>query len=269
MRIAVITNDVVKSKKVATELITKLEAANFIVTAEDPNLVITVGGDGTLLNGFHAYEDALDKVIFIGVHTGHLGFYTDWRDYEIESLVDSLKNEPLQSVSYPLLDVCMSQHGKHDKTKFLALNESTIKNIHRTMVADVYIKEDCFEKFRGDGLSVSTPTGSTAYSKSLGGAVIHPRVNALQLNEVASINNRVYRSLGSPVIIAPDEWIRIAVKSGEDYQLHVDNQVHNFDDLKDVTYKISEKRIHFAYYRHTHFWHRVNDAFIGGWGRED
>ena len=48
-----------------------------------------------------------------------------------------------------------------------------------------------FERFRGDGLCVSTPTGSTAYNKSLGGAVVHPTLDVLQLTEVSSINNRV------------------------------------------------------------------------------
>ena len=53
----------------------------------------------------------------------------------------------------------------------------------------------------GDGITVSTPTGSTAYNKSLGGAVLHPTIEALQIAEIASLNNRVYRTLGSSVIV--------------------------------------------------------------------
>ena len=77
------------------------------------------------------------------------------------------------------------------------------------MVADVYIKDELFESFRGDGLCISTPTGSTAYNKSVGGAVLNPRFNAVQMAEIASINNLVFRTLGSPLIIPADEWIRI------------------------------------------------------------
>ena len=69
------------------------------------------------------------------------------------------------------------------------------------MVADVVINGVHFERFRGDGLTVSTPTGSTAYNKSLGGAVLHPTIEALQLTEIASLNNRVYRTLGSSIIV--------------------------------------------------------------------
>ena len=65
------------------------------------------------------------------------------------------------------------------------------------MVADLTINGVDFERFRGDGITVSTPTGSTAYNKSLGGAVLHPTIEALQIAEIASLNNRVYRTLGS------------------------------------------------------------------------
>lgn len=263
MRIRVYSNRKPTSRKVTQELLEKLRKAGFILDKKSPDVVITIGGDGTLLSAFHAYESQLDTVRFIGVHTGHLGFYTDWRDYEIDELVRSLKEEKQNSVSYPLLDVCLTYTNNMPDRHFLALNEATIKNVDRTMVANVFIKDELFECYRGDGLSVSTPTGSTAYSKSLGGAVVHPRVNTLQLNEIASLNNRVYRSLGSPMIIAPDEWIRLDMKKRETYSLHVDNLSLTNSNIKHVKFCLSEKRIHFALYRHTHFWRRVNNAFIG------
>lgn len=263
MNIAVVANTAKKSVDVAKELKKKLVEAGFVLETEKPDVVITIGGDGTLLNAFHTYVDRIDLVQFIGVHTGHLGFYTDWRDYELDLLVKSLKEEVSKGVYYPLLDVKLAYSDTEETKHFLALNEATVKNLDKTLVAEVYIKDELFETFRGDGLSVSTPTGSTAYSKSIGGAVIHPRVNAIQLNEVASINNRVYRSLGSPMIIAKDEWIRLELKKGDNYQLHVDHFVIPQENLSSMTLKISDKKIQFASYRHTHFWRRVNDAFIG------
>ena len=88
-----------------------------------------------------------------------------------------------------------------------ALNEATIKRSDRTMVADLTINGVDFERFRGDGITVSTPTGSTAYNKSLGGAVLHPTIEALQIAEIASLNNRVYRTLGSSVIVPKKDKI--------------------------------------------------------------
>ncbi len=132
---------------------------------DNPDILITVGGDGTLLSAFHHYEDQLASIRFVGIHTGHLGFYTDWRDYEVDELIDSLVHDNGQSVSYPLLDILI-EYSNGDKETMLALNESTIKKVTGTMLANVYIKDQLFELFRGDGLCVSTPTGSTAYNKS-------------------------------------------------------------------------------------------------------
>ncbi|MBP2966754.1 NAD kinase, partial [Acinetobacter baumannii] len=168
-----------------------------------------------------------------------------------------------ESVSYPLLNITLIYEDETQNKSFLALNEVTVKNLNKTMVAEVFIKGELFEKFRGDGLSVSTPTGSTDYSKSLGGAVIHPRVNAMQLNEGASINNRVYRSLGSPIIIAQDEWITLELAKEESYQVHIDHLLATGENLQGVKVELADQRIQFASYRHTHFWRRVNDAFIG------
>ncbi|MGY3765648.1 NAD kinase [Vagococcus vulneris] len=269
MRVAIIANDAEKSRVTATELKRLLDAADIELNQERPTVVITVGGDGTLLGAFHQYLEMVEHVRFIGVHTGHLGFYTDWRNYELELLVESLKKDTGQSVSYPLLDVCIHFNDELADAHHVALNEATIRNIERTMVAKVSIEGECFEMYRGDGLSMSTPTGSTGYNKSLGGAVVHPRVNALQLNEIASINNRVYRSLGSPMIVAPNEKVTIDLKRDDRYQLHLDHYVRSYDNLSSLELTLSKKRIHFASYRHTHFWRRVNDSFIGKIKDED
>ena len=263
MKVAIVHNKEAKTIEVAERLNTLLEQAGIQRDDHEPELVISIGGDGTLLSAFHHYSHCLNDVRFLGVHTGHLGFYTDWRDYELEELVDSLRTNLEQSVSYPLLDVRISYLDETPDQHFLALNESTIKRANRTMVADVYIKNELFESFRGDGLTISTPTGSTAYNKSVGGAVIHPSINAFQLAEIASLNNRVFRTLGSPIVIAHDEWLEIKLENTEDYLVTVDQLNVAKANIRSIYYRIAEERIHFASYRHMHFWHRVKDAFIG------
>ncbi|MFV0560070.1 MAG: NAD kinase [Enterococcus sp.] len=262
MKVAIIHNDLPKSKQITKELKSLLRKEKIELDQKNPNLVISVGGDGTLLSAFHLFSQQLDKVSFLGVHTGHLGFYTDWRDYEVSELVDSLKNNQGESVSYPLLEVCISYTNRPEK-KFLALNESTIKRGNRTMVADIYIKDELFERFRGDGIVVSTPTGSTAYNKSIGGAVIHPSVNAFQLAEIASLNNRVFRTLGSPMVIGHDEWVEVKLQDTNDYLVTIDQFDVAKENIRSVYYRVADERIHFVSYRHMHFWNRVKDSFIG------
>ena len=88
------------------------------------------------------------------------------------------------------------------KRDTLLLNEATMKTENgSTLVVDVNIRGKHFERFRGDGLCISTPSGSTAYNKALGGALIHPSLEAMQIAEIASINNRVFRTVGSPLVL--------------------------------------------------------------------
>lgn len=262
MRIGIFSNSGPASTHVSNALRSKIQDEHLIFDNDNPDIVITVGGDGTLLSAFHHYQKQLAHIRFVGIHTGHLGFYTDWRDFEVDELIDSLAHDNGQSVSYPLLDIGIDYgNGQHED--LLALNESTIKKVTGTMLANIYIKDQLFELFRGDGLCVSTPTGSTAYNKSTGGAVISSELDVVQVSEIASINNRVFRTLGSPIIISPNEWVRVEPVQSDENLMTCDQMMIENREIKSVTFRISKQRINFAQYRHTQFWKRVSESFIG------
>ncbi len=262
-KIALLASRNPKSEAVSKELWTKLKEANFILTPKNPDIVISIGGDGMLLSAFHKYEKLIDRVRFVGIHTGHLGFYTDYRDFEVDKLIENLKLDTGARVSYPILNVKVKvTDGRIVEAR--ALNEATVKRLSKTMVADIIINNVPFERFRGDGISVSTPTGSTAYNKSLGGAVLHPTIEALQIAEVASLNNRVYRTLGSSVVVPKKDKIVIEPKHSDRYSIAVDNKTFVYDSIESIEYQIDNSKIHFvATPSHTSFWNRVKDAFIG------
>ena len=166
-------------------------------------------------------------------------------------------------ISYPLLNVKLTLADGRSFTS-IALNEAAIKRNEKTMAADVYLNGILFESFRGDGLSVATPTGSTAYNKSLGGAVLHPTIEALQLTEIASLNNRVYRTLGSPLIVPKNEKITVYPTRMGSYTLSVDNKTYTNRNVQKVEFSIDQRKISFvASASHTSFWERVRDSFIG------
>lgn len=261
MKVAIAHNNNDQTLKVVAHLKQFLKDNKIIYDAKYPDIVITVGGDGTLINAFHRYSNQIDSIRFIGVHTGHLGFYTDWRNFDVDRMVEALALRQSESTKYPLLDIIMITEAGERK-HYLALNESAVKRISHTLEADVYIDNQLFEKFRGDGICVSTPTGSTAYNKSLGGAVIHPDLKALQMTEIASINNRVFRSLSSPIVIAPKQWITI-VPNTDHFVMTVDGERMNVRNAKKIIYRISKHVIRFDRFGHHHFWERVKTAFIG------
>lgn len=263
-RVAIIANGKYQSKRVASKLFAVFkDDLDFYLSKKNPDIVISIGGDGMLLSAFHMYEKELDKVRFVGIHTGHLGFYTDYRDFEVDKLIDNLRKDKGEQISYPILTVVISlDDGRVIKAR--ALNEATVKRIEKTMVADVIINHVKFESFRGDGISVSTPTGSTAYNKSLGGAVLHPTIEALQLTEISSLNNRVFRTLGSSVIIPKKDKIELVPKRLGIYTISIDNKTYQLKNVTKVEYFIDDEKIHFVSSpSHTSFWERVKDAFIG------
>lgn len=269
MRVAIYNNETAESQRISKLLKAEMSKAGLVLDQNAPNVVITIGGDGTLLSAFHHYEALLDKIRLVGIHTGHLGFYTDWRNYEMDDLVESLVNDSGQSVSYPLLDMhAIYSDGSIDH--YTALNESTVRNITKTMVCDVFINNELFETFRGDGLCISTPTGSTAYNKSVGGAIMDPQIVGFQLAEMASLNNRVFRTLGSPIIFGSESKLMLRLKDLNGHVMTCDRDQVRLKPsvgerkLVEITYQVAKKRINFAQYRHNNFWHRVKDSFIGG-----
>lgn len=269
MRVALVSYDQPKTVALTEEFLRRIAGTDIVIDEENPNLVVTIGGDGTLLSAFHKYSHLLNTVRFIGIHTGHLGFYTDWRDYELGDMLEGLKHDKGESISYPLLDVRVKYRDQTETKQFLALNEVVLKKVDGTMVCDVFVKDELFETFRGDGICVATPTGSTGLSKSLGGAVIHPRTEAIQLTELASVNNRIYRTLSSPMVIAKDEWIVVEAADQKGLILAVDNLTFENQPIEKIVYRIAKERVHFARYRHMHFWNRVENAFIGKIGERD
>lgn len=262
MKVGLYGNQTEKTKEVMNAFDRLCQEGCFVRDDEHPDVVITVGGDGTLLGAFHRYRNQLDSIRFVAIHTGHLGFYTDWRNYEVDQLIESLKQDKGEHVSYPLLDVNV-KFKSGDVIRYAALNEATLRKVNGTLLCEVYINGELFENFRGDGLCVATPTGSTGLSKSLGGAVVHPRAEVMQMTEMASINNRVYRTLSSPMIFAKDNVLTLRPESKEGMVMAIDHLTYDANEIEEIQLQISGERISFAAYRHTPFWDRVEDAFIG------
>ncbi len=145
----------------------KDELNELIYDEEHPDIVISVGGDGTMIYSIHRYEHVLNDVSFVGIHTGTLGFFTDYLKDEYKQLVKDILTKEPEIFDRHLLRI--SYNGEI----FHALNEMRIENSYRSQVIDMYVNDEHMETFRGNGLCVSTPSGSTALNKSLGGAVIN------------------------------------------------------------------------------------------------
>lgn len=231
---------------------------NWKYDKKNPDLVICVGGDGTLLYGVHKYLDKLDHINFLAIHTGTLGFFTDYTQNEIDRCIrDILEKEPEIFISH-LLEIEI--HKDSLKLEY-ALNEMRIENVTRTQQLDVYVDGEFFETCRGSGICLSTQAGSSAYNRSLHGAVIDSGLSLMQLTEITAIQHSKHRSLGNPYILKED---RKVVFESDDFSGAVLGYDHLHMDLKNVE-KIccttSNKFVRFARYREYSYLKRLKTLY--------
>lgn len=262
MKFSIVSKGDERSDKLKTTIKQYLTDFDLTYDSNEPDLVISVGGDGTFLEAFHTYVHRLKKTAFIGIHTGHLGFYADWIPDELEKLIIEIAKTPFQVIEYPLLEVTIHLEKGGVENRFLALNEAMIKTAEGSVVFDVEIKGEHFETFRGDGLCISTPSGSTAYNKALGGAIVHPSLEAIQLTEMASINNRIFRTIGSPLILPKHHTCILKPMVDQSFLVAIDHFSDTYTNVKSIQCRVAQERVRFARFRPFPFWNRVRDSFV-------
>src|SRR5699024_5311648 len=151
MKFAIVFRGGERSNNIKQTMKQYLTEFYLIYDTEEPELVISIRGDGIFLEAFRMYIHCIITTAFIGVHIGHLGLYTDWTPGEVERLVIEIAKTPFQIVEYPLLEVTIRLNTGEKSTRILALNEATIKTAEGSVVFDVQIRGEHFETFRGDG----------------------------------------------------------------------------------------------------------------------
>lgn len=222
---------------------------------KDPDLVLCVGGDGTLLYAVHKYLKQINHVKFLGIHTGTLGFFTDYTEEEVElCLHDILHKEP-DIFRSNLLNI------KVGDREYYALNEMRIENIKRTQVLDVYVDGEFFETCRGSGVCLSTQAGSTAYNRSLGGAVVDSGLSLMQMAEITAIQHSKHRSLGNPYILKDDRRVEFRSDDFSKAVLcydHLNVQLHDIDKIVCTT---SKKCVQFVRYRRYSYLKRLKNLY--------
>lgn len=234
----------------------KVLSYGFELDDSHPDVVLFIGGDGTFLRSVHQYLNQLDKVSFIGLCKGHLGFFYSYDENELDSLFSDLKRGVCKKESHYLLKATV------DNEEIYALNEIRIESPFHTLISDVYINDEFLETFRGNGLVVSTPLGSSAYNKSLGGAVIYPNISSMELSEIAPINNTVYTSLHSSLVVDKDSEIVLKTKT-ENILLGYDHLNKNIKLASSISLKLSNKKVELLRNSDYSYTKLLNSKFVG------
>ncbi|WP_102026771.1 NAD kinase [Salirhabdus sp. Marseille-P4669] len=225
------------------------------------NIIVSVGGDGTFLQAVRQTGFRQD-CLYMGIKTfEEAGLYCDFELHHYDEMVRLLMNDEIEVRRFPIIDVTINQN----ETTFHCLNEVSIRSsIIKSFVLDLRIDDVYFEKFRGDGLIISTPTGSTGYNKSANGAIVDPLLPCFQVTEIASLNNNRYRTLGSPFILSGERKLTIEViQDGNDYPIiGLDNEAFPIQNIQSVEIQLSSKKIKTIKLKNNTFWDRVKRTFL-------
>ncbi len=255
MRIGLFIKHEVVSKELEESLIERVKKSGHVFDNDNPQYVFTIGGDGTFLKAVHKYLDKLASVVFVCVNKGKLGYFSDFVIEEFDEVLAKLGSSDYVTNSYNLLK------AKMNNEEIFAVNEIRIENPFHTLISEVYVDNNYLETFRGNGLMVCTAIGSTAYNKSLEGAVIDPSLNVMELNEIAPINNRLFTSLKSPIVLSEKHTITFkgdfaSVIIGYDYLIKKD---YNSNEIE---FSISDKKVTLLNKKEHRYIRKLSDSFV-------
>ena len=164
------------------------------------DLILSVGGDGTIL---HTAQDAVAYDLpVLGINAGRVGFLTALEQEEISSLNRLVKGD------YLIENRMMIEAKAGDQT-CLAINDIVLTRGDNARIVDIEVccEGDLLYSMRGDGVILSTPTGSTAYAMSAGGPVVDPAIKCFSLVPICS-----YSLFSRPILFSPDRTVTLRAK---------------------------------------------------------
>ena len=205
----------------------------FEVLDESFDLLISIGGDGTILRAATLVKDY--NIPIVGINTGRLGFLATIQKDTIEKAIDDILNNNYRLSERSLLTIKTFPENEGLLDLDFALNEIAVsrKNTTSMITVETTLDGEYLTSYWADGLIVSTPTGSTGYSLSCGGPVIMPEADNFALTPIAPHNLNA-----RPLIISDSTEIKLRVSGREDtYLVSLDSRIATLDNNTTVIIK--------------------------------
>ena len=248
-------SDFLKSKNIS---------GNFIIgsSLEDvdtaPDLLISIGGDGTMLDTVTAIGDS--EIPIVGFNTGRLGFLANNAKEEAKQIVEMLLkgDYELEQRSLLSLETDDKLFGKNN----FALNELTVhkKDSASMMTIHTYINNVYLNSYWADGLILSTPTGSTAYSLSCGGPILIPQSKSFVINPIAPHNLSA-----RPIIVSDDVEIKLRIEGREDeFLATLDSRTRTINNATELKVVKSKFCINLVKFEGQNFYNTIRNKLLWG-----
>lgn len=172
---------------------------------EGLDILVVIGGDGTILN--ICGDAAIAGVPILSVNNGRMGFLTEIELFEFSAALENISAGKFETEERMMMDVVI------DGKTFVSLNEILVVREKRNSISriDVRCGGELIDTYEGDGVIVSTPTGSTGYSLSSGGPILSPKIKAFVLTPLC-----VHSLVNRPWVFSDAESLEIEVQSRDD-----------------------------------------------------
>jgi NAD+ kinase len=229
-------------------------------SGQKPDLLLSLGGDGTFL---HAAQYALmEDLPIIGINFGFTGFLTNIEKEEIFQSLELILEGKFAIESSSSLKSSIQRNGELVKT-YACLNDFVLQKdpIEKILSIEVYLGSQKIASFRGDGIIIATPSGSTAYSLSAGGPVVDPTCKVYVLTPLCS-----HKLSGRSLIIPEKEKIFINVFTKGDKTRFIRDGTSEFiiKDLDRISIQRHHRSLKMIVLQEKNFYHTLNQKFQWG-----
>jgi NAD+ kinase len=224
---------------------------------KESDFIFSIGGDGTILETITIVRDS--GIPILGINSGRLGFLANIADEDIDNAVDSLLSGSYSIEKRSLLEM-FSPKGIFSEFSF-ALNEFTLQKKDASMISiQTWLDDKLINVYWADGLIISTPTGSTAYSLSVGGPLLATEISGFIISPIAPHNLTV-----RPIVIPDNKIIRLKVicRNGE-FLLSRDSQSAIIQTGTEIIIKRSEFDISMVRPDHQDFYTTLRNKLMWG-----
>ena len=210
---------------------------NKIEQIQNALFIISIGGDGTFIRASHFI--ARSRIPIVGINHGRMGFLADIQKEEVELFAKQILSNNFTIEERPFIELHSSKNIFG--TENYALNEISIskKDSSHLMTIHIWINEEYLGSLWADGILIATPTGSTAYSLSLGGPILTPSSKNLIINTIAPHSLTV-----RPLIITDDSEIKLQIEGRDKkYNISLDSKTESFESSNILTITKSDTNL--------------------------
>ena len=227
------------------------ELHNITLRASNADMVVTFGGDGTILKTARAVAEY--EVPIIAVNMGDMGFMAELEPNEIDGIRRVMDGD-YKIVSRIMLDVSLSRDGETIFEDF-ALNDIVIKGINKVITLELFGDDNAIASFTGDGAVIATPTGSTAYSMSAGGPIVEPDASNIIITPICP-----HVLTAKSFVLAPERVVRVVLggRKVNTTVMTVDGQdITSFKEGDELVVKVSKRQARFISLSNRSFYKKV------------